>query len=120
MAGRPTPPELILASTAGPLNANGTALLFEIGARVLDDAGKLIAPVSQVLTSILRKPSDKHAILDMYAAHGVEFPDTPTMAVHRGRIDGFPYRTVIGASLDQGLQWGLAGTAVVFWFWVYL
>ena len=34
-----------------------------------------------------RNPAAKHAILEMYAQHGLELPDTPTMALHRGRID---------------------------------
>ncbi|HET9321974.1 MAG TPA: hypothetical protein VFO27_19425, partial [Bryobacteraceae bacterium] len=34
-----------------------------------------------------RNPAAKHAILEMYQKHGVVFPDTPTMALHRGRID---------------------------------
>jgi ankyrin repeat protein len=29
----------------------------------------------------------KHAILELYAAHGLALPDTPTMALHRGRLD---------------------------------
>jgi ankyrin repeat protein len=40
-----------------------------------------------VLETDSRKPSEKHAILEMYAKHGVELPDTPPMALHRGRID---------------------------------
>lgn len=34
-----------------------------------------------------RNPDGKHACLDLFARHGVELPDTPPMAVHRGRID---------------------------------
>jgi hypothetical protein len=34
-----------------------------------------------------RKPSAKHRILEMYVEHGFEPPDTPVMALHRGRID---------------------------------
>lgn len=34
-----------------------------------------------------RKPEAKHRILEMYVAHGLELPDTPAMAVHRGRLD---------------------------------
>ncbi|MEQ9569479.1 MAG: hypothetical protein RLN75_04760, partial [Longimicrobiales bacterium] len=29
----------------------------------------------------------KHRCLELFAGHGVELPDTPPMAVHRGRID---------------------------------
>ena len=34
-----------------------------------------------------RKPDAKHRILEMYVEHGLELPDTPVMALHRGRID---------------------------------
>jgi hypothetical protein len=40
-----------------------------------------------VLETDSRIPSAKHQILEMYVQHGLELPDTPTMAVHRGRID---------------------------------
>jgi hypothetical protein len=43
--------------------------------------------VSVVLETDSRKPAEKHAILDMYVRHGLELPDTPVMALHRGRID---------------------------------
>ena len=49
--------------------------------------GKLLAPVDVVLETDSRKPAAKHAILEMYVQHGLELPDTPTMALHRGRID---------------------------------
>ena len=34
-----------------------------------------------------RNPPSKHRILEMYVEHGFEPPDTPVMALHRGRID---------------------------------
>ena len=34
-----------------------------------------------------RKPAAKHEILELYVQHGLELPDTPVMALHRGRID---------------------------------
>ena len=34
-----------------------------------------------------RNPPAKHRILEMYVEHGFEPPDTPVMALHRGRID---------------------------------
>jgi ankyrin repeat protein len=40
-----------------------------------------------VLETDSRNPSAKHQILEMYVKHGLELPDTPTMALHRGRID---------------------------------
>jgi hypothetical protein len=66
---------------------SGTALLFELGARVFDAKGKWLAPVDVVLETDSRNPSAKHQILELYVHHGLELPDTPTMALHRGRID---------------------------------
>lgn len=87
LMGSPRPPEDALGGPAYTLSASGTALLFEIGAKVRDVNGKLLAPVHVVLETDSRKPSAKHEILEMYVQHGLELPDTPTMALHRGRID---------------------------------
>ena len=87
MLGRPTPPDGALGGPAYTLSVEGTSLLFSLGARAVDDAGKRTAPVDVVIETDGRNPSAKHAILEMYAAHGVKFPDTPPMALHRGRID---------------------------------
>jgi hypothetical protein len=61
--------------------------MFDLGVQLQVENGKRIAPVAVVLETDSRKPSEKHAILEMYAKHGVELPDSPPMAVHRGRID---------------------------------
>jgi hypothetical protein len=85
-----TTPRLPVDALGGPaytLSATGTALMLELGAPVRDINGRRIAPVDIVLESDSRKPSAKHEILEMYVRHGLELPDTPTMAVHRGRID---------------------------------
>jgi hypothetical protein len=87
LAGSPKPPDDLLGGPAYTLSADGTRYLFEIGARVFDDAGRRIAPVDVVLETDSRKPAAKHAILEMYVQHGLELPDTPVMALHRGRID---------------------------------
>ena len=87
MAGRPPVPDDALGGPAYTLNAEGTALVLSLGARVRDDAGNRLAPVDVVLETDGRNPSAKHAILEMYAQQGLELPDTPAMALHRGRID---------------------------------
>jgi hypothetical protein len=87
MLGKPTPPDDALGGPAYTLSIEGTALLFHLGVRVHDDDGNLTAPVETVLQTDGRNPAAKHAILEMYAQHGVRFPDTPPMALHRGRID---------------------------------
>ena len=87
MLGNPTPPEGSLAGPAYTLSVSGTALVLELGARVVDDGGRRIAPVDVVLETDSRKPAAKHEILELYVRHGLELPDTPAMALHRGRID---------------------------------
>ncbi len=54
---------------------------------MLDAAGNRLAPVDVVLQTDGRNPAAKHEILEVYVRHGVALPDTPTMALHRGRID---------------------------------
>jgi hypothetical protein len=87
MAGKPRLPDDALESPAYSVSASGTAVVFELGGRAVDENGKRIAPVDILLESDSRHPTDKHAILEMYAAHGLVLPDTPPMALHRGRID---------------------------------
>lgn len=85
--GSPRPTADDLGGPAYTLSVSGTEFLFELGAQVLDQNGNPHAPVDVVLETDSRRPQDKHAILRMYAEHGYPFPDTPTMALHRGRID---------------------------------
>jgi hypothetical protein len=87
MMGSPPLPEGALAGPAYTLSAVSTQFVLEVGARVVDDDGGRLAPVDVVLETDSRDPAAKHAILEMYAAHGLTLPDTPTMALHRGRID---------------------------------
>jgi ankyrin repeat protein len=69
------------------LNAEGLALLFELGADFADEHGDRMAPVGLLLQTYSRYPEGKHRCLELVAARGVELPDTPPMAIHRGRID---------------------------------
>lgn len=69
------------------LNVSGTRLLFELGVSLPVKDGKVDAPVATVMQSDSRRPGAKHEILAMYEAHGYDYPDTPTMALHRGRLD---------------------------------
>jgi ankyrin repeat protein len=77
---------MFLRDPAYTLSTSGTALALELGAQVQDEYG-LAAPVNVVLETDSRNPEAKHAILEMYVQHGIELPDTPVMALHRGRID---------------------------------
>ena len=85
--GSPKPRADALGGPAYTLSVEGTALMLELGAPVVDEDGRRVAPVDVVLESDSRRPTAKHAILEMYVAHGLELPDTPVMALHRGRID---------------------------------
>jgi hypothetical protein len=87
MAGRPPVPDGALGGPAYTLSAEGTAFVLSRGAPVVDASGHRLAPVDVVLQTDARKPVAKHAILEMYAQHGLELPDTPPMALHRGRLD---------------------------------
>lgn len=69
---------------------NGTGMAFaldELGVPLRDEHGDRLAPVALVLETYVRNPRGKHECLELFASHGVELPDTPPMAVHRGRID---------------------------------
>jgi len=87
LLGHPPAPAGALGGSAYTLSVEGTAFILGIGARVYDDDGKLLAPVDVVLETDARKPSAKHRILAMYEEHGVVYPDTAPMALHRGRLD---------------------------------
>lgn len=87
MLGSPPPPDGALAGPAYTLSVSGTEFALKIGVPVCDAGGKRLAPVDVVLETDGRNPTAKHEILEMYAAHGLTLPDTPTMALHRGRID---------------------------------
>jgi Ankyrin repeat len=70
-------------------NQNGAhmAVLLELGATISDAHGDQRAPVALVLETYGRNPRGKHQCLELFAQHGIHLPDTPPMAVHRGRID---------------------------------
>jgi hypothetical protein len=61
--------------------------MLDLGAPVRDAEGGRLAPVDVVLETDSRNPPAKHRILELYVERGLELPDTPPMAVHRGRID---------------------------------
>lgn len=87
MMGSPPMPEADLSGAAYTLNVAGTELLLELGARVVDEHGARRAPVDIALETDSRNPAALHRILELYVEHGLKLPDTPPMAVFRGRID---------------------------------
>jgi hypothetical protein len=77
-----------LAGAAYTLNVSGTAFAFEIGAQIYDERGNLdFNAMEHLLGTDSRNPPAKHRILEMYVEHGLKAPDTPVMALHRGRTD---------------------------------
>jgi hypothetical protein len=81
---------LLAGSVMGPcetLSGSGLALLLELGAPLRDEHGDPLAPVALILQTYSRNPEGKHRCLGLVAEHGVDLPDTPTMAVQRGRTD---------------------------------
>jgi hypothetical protein len=106
LAGAPPPSEDELGGPAYTLSASGTAFVFEIGGRAVDEAGRRLAPVGVVLETDSRDPAAKHAILEMYVKHGLELPDTPAMALHRGRIDLLEKHLAVDpAMLNRQFAW---------------
>jgi hypothetical protein len=89
MAGRPAPEThgWGLASPAYTLSVEGTAVLFALGARVGAPHGVDTNAIEHLLGTDSRNPPAKHRILEMWIEHGFEPPDTPVMALHRGRAD---------------------------------
>jgi len=62
-------------------------LLLELGADLADEKGDRLAPIALLLQTYSRYPQGMHRCLELAAERGIELPDTPVMAVHRGRID---------------------------------
>ena len=87
LAGRPSLEKLTLAGPAYTLSVEGTAVLLTLGARVVGPNGVDHNTMEHLLGTDSRNPPAKHRILEMYVEHGFEPPDTPVMALHRGRLD---------------------------------
>lgn len=80
----------VRGSVMGPCetqNAEGLALLLELGAELCDDRGDRLAPAAMILETYGRNRHGKHDCLEILARHHVELPDTAPMAMHRGRTD---------------------------------
>ena len=77
-------------SVMGPCetqNPEGLAFLLDLGAELSDEHGNHMAPAAMLLQGYARNTPGKHRCLELLTRHGVQLPDTPSMAVHRGRID---------------------------------
>jgi hypothetical protein len=85
MGARPAP-----GCVMGPcetLSDVGLSLLLELGADLADEKGDRLAPAALLLQTYSRYPQGKHRCLELAVKSGIDLPDTPVMAVHRGRID---------------------------------
>jgi ankyrin repeat protein len=77
---RPDPKALL-----GPcetLNPQGLELLLNIGGEY-----DLVEAAGAVLQTYSRSAAGKHSCLELLIKHGLTVPETPPMALHRGRID---------------------------------
>jgi ankyrin repeat protein len=85
MGAQPTAASIM--GTCETLNHAGLSLLLAMGAALADGDGNRLAPVALLLQTYSRSPDGKHGCLELAARHGIALPDTPAMALHRGRID---------------------------------
>lgn len=76
----------IIMGACETLNATGFRFLADLNADFTNAEGDRLAPLALVLETYSRNPAGKHAILEMFATRGYEFPDTPMMAFHRGDV----------------------------------
>ena len=84
MGARPTREALM--GTCETLNDAGMAFLVDLGVELADEHGSQTAPIALLLETYSRYPEGKHRCLELVAER-FPLPDTPAMAVHRGRID---------------------------------
>lgn len=76
-------------SVMGPCetqNPEGLKFLLDLGAELCDEHGDRLAPIAMLLQGYGRNVQGKHECLELAAA-GLVLPDTPPIAVHRGRLD---------------------------------
>jgi ankyrin repeat protein len=85
MGAQPTQQGLMW--TCETLNEAGMAFLLDLGAELADEKGDRMAPIALLLQTYSRYPKGKHACLELAAKRGAPLPDTPVVAMHRGRID---------------------------------
>jgi hypothetical protein len=80
----------VRGSVMGPCetqNPPGLAFLLDLGAELCDERGERLAPAAMLLQGYARNRAGTYECFDLLARHGIELPDTPPMAVHRGRTD---------------------------------
>ena len=81
---------LLPAAVMGPcetLNPDGLEFLIALGAKIEDEKGDPLAPMALVLQTYTRNAVGKHRCMEVLAGAGRQWPDTPPISVHRGRLD---------------------------------
>jgi hypothetical protein len=76
----------IIMGACETLNPAGIRLVAELNAPFTDEQGNRLAPLAVVLETYSRNPGGKHEVLEIFAQHGYDLPDTPIMAFHRGDV----------------------------------
>lgn len=93
------PGEDCLLWTCETQNPAGMAFLMELGLPFVDKSGDWKPLVGLLLETYSRNPAGKHGCLEIAVKQGVELPDTPIMAFHRGRIDLLERHLAVDPSL---------------------
>jgi hypothetical protein len=76
----------IVMGACETLSVEGFRFLLDLGAPLVNEHGNRLAPLCLVLETYGRKPTGKHAILQLLVEQGYALPDTPMMALHRGDV----------------------------------
>ena len=69
------------------LSPEGLTFALDIGCAFADKEGDRLAPIALLLETYSRRPDGKHRCLEIVNERVMALPDTPVMALHRGRID---------------------------------
>lgn len=85
MGARITPG--IVMGPCETLHGEGLRFQLELGAEFSSDKGDGLEPIALILETYSRNPPGKHSCLEIVDRQVMKLPDTPTMALHRGRID---------------------------------
>ena len=80
-------PNDALGGAVESLAGSNFAFMVEMETATEHERGNWRSRVALALETSARNPGGKHLILETIAVHGIPLPDTPPMAVHRGRFD---------------------------------
>jgi hypothetical protein len=80
-------PKDAIGGAVESLSGSNFAFMVEMGTAIEDERHDWRSRVGLALETYARHPAGKHRILETMVARGVPLPDSPPLAVHRGRID---------------------------------